>query len=93
MDTNILISAALFPDSVPSQAFIKAVTLPHEAVVCDYSLDEMRRVFNRKFPHKLEVFERFVSLLTLSVELVFTPTAQDRVKGETNIRDVNDRPI
>lgn len=93
VDTNILVSAALFPNSVPSKAFIKAVTPPHDAVVCDYSLDEMRRVFNRKFPHKLEVFESFVSLLTLSVDMVFTPTAEDAVKGESAIRDVNDRPI
>ncbi len=53
IDTNILVSAALFPDSVPAKAFTKAVTPPHEAVVCDYSLDEMRRVFNRKFPQRL----------------------------------------
>ena len=59
VDTNILVSAALFPDSVPARAFMKAVTPPHDAVVCDYSLDEMRRVYNRKFPHKLQDFERF----------------------------------
>ena len=50
IDTNILISAALFPGSVPARAFMKAVSPPHDAVVCDYSLDEMRRVYNRKFP-------------------------------------------
>jgi len=45
IDTNILISAALFPASVPAQAFTKAVTPPHNAVVCDYTIDEMRRVY------------------------------------------------
>ena len=93
VDTNILISAALFPDSVPAWAFMKAVTPPHDAVVCDYSLDEMRRVYNRKFPHKLQDFERFVSALTLSVELVSTPTQKESVEEENVIRDVNDRPI
>ena len=93
IDTNILISAALFPDSVPARAFIKAVTPPYEAVVCDYSLDEMRRVFNRKFPHRLNDFERFVSGLTLAVEMVFTPAREECVEGENAIRDVNDRPI
>lgn len=48
IDTNVLISAALFPDSIPALAFMKAVTPPHKAVVCDYSLDEMRRVCNRE---------------------------------------------
>ena len=93
VDTNILISAALFPDSVPARAFTKAVTPPHDAVVCDYSLDEMRRVYNRKFPHKLQDFERFVSALMLSVDLVSTPTQEESVEGENAIRDVNDRPI
>lgn len=93
IDTNILISAALFPDSVPAKAFTKAVTPPHETVVCDYSLDEMRRVFNRKFPHRLGDFERFVSGMTLAVEMVSTPAQEESVEGENAIRDVNDRPI
>jgi len=42
IDTNILISSALFPKSVPARAFFKAVTPPHHAVVCDYSMDELR---------------------------------------------------
>ena len=93
IDTNILVSAALFPDSVPAKAFAKAVIPPHEAVVCDYSLDEMRRVFNRKFPHRLGDFERFVSSLTLAVEIVRTPDQEESVAEESAIRDVNDRPI
>lgn len=94
IDTNILISAALFPDSVLARAFIKAVSPPHDAVVCDYSLDEMRRVYNRKFPHKIPDFERFLSLLTLSVEIVSTPEDTESSMGdEQKIRDLNDRPI
>ena len=93
IDTNILISAALFPDSVPAKAFTKAVSPPHYTVVCDYSLDEMRRVFNRKFPHRLGDFERFVSSLTLAVVIVLTPDREESVEGENAIRDVSDRPI
>jgi putative PIN family toxin of toxin-antitoxin system len=94
IDTNILISAALFPDSVPARAFMKAVSPPHDAVVCDYSLDEMRRVYNRKFPHNLPDFERFLSLLALSVEIVSTPEkAGGGMRNEQIIRDLNDRPI
>ena len=73
IDTNILIFTTLFPASVPARAFMKAVSPPHDAVVCDYSLDEMRRVYNRKFPHKVPDFERFLSLPALSVEIVSTP--------------------
>jgi len=93
IDTNILISASLLPDSVPAKAYTKAVSPPHETVVCDYSLDEMRRVFNRKFPHRLGDFERFISGLTLAVEIVPTPDREESIKGESSIRDVNDRPI
>lgn len=95
LDTNILISAALFPGSIPAQAFFKAVTPPHDAVVCDYSLDEMRRVFNRKFPAKIPDFERFVAVMTLSVDIVATPPESEaETQGdEAKIRDMKDRPI
>lgn len=93
IDTNILVSAALFPDSVSAKAFTKAVTPPCEAVVCDYSLDEMQRVFNRKFPHRLNDYEMFVARLTLAVEIISTPEESATVKEESAIRDVNDRPI
>ena len=93
IDTNILISAALFPQSVPAQAYMRAVTPPHDAVVCDYSMEEMRRVYNRKFPQRLSDFERFVSILMMSVEIVPTPPPEECAEDEGAIRDVNDRPI
>lgn len=35
IDTNVLISAALFPRSMPYQAFCKAVADPNTAIICD----------------------------------------------------------
>ena len=93
IDTNILISTALFPNSVPARAYMKAVTPPHDAVVCDYSMDELRRIYNRKFPHRIKDFESFVSSLLLSVELISTPPIKEQVTEENAIRDVKDRPI
>jgi len=93
IDTNILISASLFPESVPAKAFTKATIYPNVAVVCDYSLDELRRVYNKKFPHKLHVFEHFLSLLMLSVKIISTPAEDECVPDENKIRDLNDRPI
>lgn len=73
---------------------MKAVSPPHDAMVCNYSLDEMRRVYNRKFPHKIPDFERFLSLPTLSVEIVSTPKdIGEGVRGEQKICDLNGRPI
>jgi putative PIN family toxin of toxin-antitoxin system len=93
IDTNILVSAALWPYSVPAQAFMKAVATLGDAVVCDYSMDEMRRVFNEKFPHRIAEYESFVSRMALSVEVVFTPPDDEQHESESSIRDVKDRPI
>ena len=60
IDSNILFSAGIFPDSVPAAALIKAFTPPNEVVVSDYSLDEVRRAVARKFPHKVNDLARFV---------------------------------
>ena len=93
VDTNVLVSAALFPKSVSAQAFMKAAAPPNKVVVCDYSLDEMRRVFNRKFPHRLHELESFISSIATSAEWLATSVQNGFVKGETAIRDINDRPI
>jgi putative PIN family toxin of toxin-antitoxin system len=93
IDTNILVSAALWPHSVPAQAFMKAIATLGDAVVCDYSMDEMRRVFNEKFPHRIAEYESFVSRMALSVEVVFTPTDENQHESEDRIRDVKDRSI
>ena len=93
IDTNILISAALFPKSVPARAFFKAVTPPYHAVVCDYTLDELRRVFNTKFPHKIQDYERFLSIMAVAVEIVSTPPDDASEKIGSQIRDIKDHPI
>jgi putative PIN family toxin of toxin-antitoxin system len=93
IDTNVLVSAALFPESVPARAFFKAVSPPGSVAVCDYSMDELRRVFNEKFPHRIADYERFVSVMALSVTIVFTPPDDERHESENKIRDVKDRPI
>lgn len=91
IDTNILISAALSRTGTPYQAFVKAVTYPNHGMVCDQNIDEMRRIFNRKFPAKIPAFESFLSLALLTLEIVPTPTIEQ--EQESKIRDVKDRPI
>ncbi len=91
IDTNILISSALSNKGTPYQAFLKAVTYPNHGIVCDQNIDELRRIFNRKFPQKLSALERFLSLALLTLELV--PTPSEEHISESKIRDVNDRPI
>ena len=93
IDTNVLISASLFPNSVPAQAYFKAVTLPYTAVVCDYSIDELHRVYNRKFQNKLHTLESFLTLLFRTAKIIDTPPEDEAVESEADIPDLDDRPI
>ena len=54
-------------------------------------MDEIRRIFNKKFPNRLAALDKFLSIALLTLELVPVPTEEDMT--ETQIRDVNDRPI
>jgi putative PIN family toxin of toxin-antitoxin system len=93
IDTNILVSASLFPQSVPAQAFAKATAFPNVAVICDYSIDEMRRVYNKKFPHKIYAMDEFLSVALIAAEVIVTPPDEESVMAESAIRDTKDRPI
>ncbi|MCD8110510.1 MAG: putative toxin-antitoxin system toxin component, PIN family [Clostridiales bacterium] len=91
IDTNILISAVLNPKGTPFQAYLKAVTYPNHGMVCEQNIDEMRRIYNRKFPKRISSFEQFLSIALMTLELVPTPDEED--DREQKIRDINDRAI
>lgn len=91
LDTNILISAVLNSNSTPAKAFIKAVSFPNRGLVCEQNIDKMRRIFNRKFPAKIQALETFLSLALLTLEMVNIPDLE--YTSENSIRDVNDRAI
>lgn len=54
-------------------------------------MDEMKRIFNKKFPNRLTSLDKFLSIALLTLEFVPIPTEEN--VSETQIRDVNDRPI
>ena len=60
-------------------------------MVCDQNIDELRRVYNRKFPHKIQALERFLALALTVLEVVPTPAVD--VSDEALVRDASDRPI
>lgn len=91
IDTNIMISAALNSNGTPYQAFLKAVTYPNKGIICDQNIEEMRRIFNRKFPQKISLLEHFLSIALLAMEVV--PTPIEEAETEHCIRDAADRPI
>lgn len=91
IDTNVLISAALSAHGTPFQAYVRAASYPNHGLICEQNVDEMKRIFNKKFPHRLTALDKFLSVALLTLELVPVPT--DENVSETQIRDVNDRPI
>lgn len=91
IDTNVLISAALSANGTPFQAYVKATSYPNHGLICEQNIDEMKRIFNKKFPCRVAALDKFLSVALLTLELVPIPT--DENASETHIRDVNDRPI
>ena len=91
IDTNVLISAALNINSVPFQAYVKAASYPNHGLICEQNVNEMKRIFNKKFPNRISSLDKFLSTALLILELVPIPTSENT--SELQIRDVNDRPI
>lgn len=91
IDTNILISAALNSHGTPYKAYLKAVTYPNKGIICDQNIEELWRIFNRKFPTKISMLEKFLAYLLSVIEVATTPEMEE--DAEKLIRDVKDRPI
>ena len=53
IDTNIFISAVLFPNGKASAALKKALVSPYQPVTCDYVINELHRKFDEKFPERI----------------------------------------
>jgi len=87
LDTNVIISAALYPNSRVAAALARAMR-EHTLIICTYVLEELQEVFTRKFPYKTANLDVFLS--KLAFELCYTP----KVKSNTpEMRDADDRPI
>ena len=91
IDTNVLISAALYPNSTPYHAYVKAATYPNRGLICEQNVDEIKRIFNKKFPDRIAALDCFLSTALLTLELV--PVPVDETLSEAKIRDAKDRPI
>ena len=52
IDTNIFISAVLFPNGKASAALLKTLISPYQPVTCDYVIDELHRKFREKWPDR-----------------------------------------
>ena len=89
LDTNVIVSAVLFPASQLSRSVLE-LSERHGLVMCDKVIAELREVMGRKFSDKVQACEVF--LKKLDYELALSPT--DITKDVyPNIRDENDYPI
>ncbi len=91
IDTNIFISAILFPNGRVAFALQKALLPPYQAVTCDYVVNELRRKFSEKFPDRVNDLDEFLLAAFSIIEVVHTPKIVNAT--EKLIRDDKDRPI
>ena len=89
LDTNILVSAIFFP-SIQTRTLITEIICNHNLVLCDYVLEELRLVVERKFPAKSIVLEHFFSALRF--EMIYT-SRDTHYTGIPSVRDNKDTPI
>jgi len=85
VDSNVLISALLYPNSVPAKALYHAAD-NHELILSDHNVSEVRRIVKEKFSDKHADVESF--LTELSYELVLAPETVQEV-----MNDPKDEPI
>lgn len=91
IDTNVLISAALSKDGVPFRAYVRATSYPNRGLICEQNVDEIRRIFIKKFPTQLRSLNEFLSVALLTLKLIPIPSKED--VSEALVRDANDRLI
>ncbi|MCL2754570.1 MAG: putative toxin-antitoxin system toxin component, PIN family [Oscillospiraceae bacterium] len=85
VDTNILVSALLYPNSVPAMALTLS-SKKYNLILCDYCIAELCRITEAKFPHKS--FE-----IKLLLDSVLYKTVTAPCHPNTLINDPKDAPI
>ncbi len=89
LDTNILVSAIFFP-SAQTHNLIRVLSNEHRIILCDYVIEELRLVVERKFSSRKDALEKF--FVELPFDLSLTPKRID--SGDfPSMRDRKDSPI
>ncbi|MBQ8698606.1 MAG: putative toxin-antitoxin system toxin component, PIN family [Schwartzia sp.] len=90
LDTNILISAAIFPSPVTKDFLWQLRALNAKIFLCNHIVKEFVDVYQEKFPHKQVAAQRFLKELPYHMIPASELQTNDSV---SSIRDVNDAPI
>ena len=91
IDTNILISSALFPKGKVAKAYLKVVQPPFQPYVCDLLLKNYVVSFVKNFQIRWFILMHFFFHALQTIKEVKTPI--DKLSEEEKIRDPKDRPI
>jgi putative PIN family toxin of toxin-antitoxin system len=86
-DTNIIVSAILFPNSVVARVWSYIIG-HHHVIIANYSIGELKTVFQRKFPDDIEALHRFLAHLACEIVEAEQPDIEI-----PSIRDKTDLPI
>ena len=86
LDTNVLISALLFP-GVKMDAMMNYIFTHHQLVLSSYVVDELKRVVKRKFRGKEMATNKL--LMMMSFEYVYTPSKVESGLYTAIIEDVD----
>lgn len=89
VDTNIVISAMIFPNGKVAKVFSHLLE-KHTVIISSYTKTECVEVFEKKFPSKMKQLEIFFD--GISFEEFKSPDKVDENKYP-KIRDINDLPI
>lgn len=89
LDTNILVSMIFFPSNA-TRNFARVLSEKHRIVICDYVVEELRLVTERKFPQKMDRLNQF--FVELPFEMVYTPRELN-LDEFPKVRDIKDSPI
>lgn len=84
VDTNVIVSALLFPESVPARAFWHAEA-HDDLVLTKWILEELREVIARKIPNRVDGLEAVLAAAQFGLLDVAT--------SGIAMRDVDDQPI
>ena len=89
VDTNIIISAILFPNAKVAKVFSHLIE-KHTVIIASYIKDECKEVFEKKFPLKKEQLNIFFN--GIRFEEFTTPEKIDE-KEYPEIRDIKNLPV
>lgn len=90
IDTNVLVSAIVF-DGNELEVIIKSVESGDEIFISEHILEEAIRVFMKKFPKHLDMFERFLELS--DIKIVDKEDYERIIKKFDDVRDKYDAHV